>query len=53
MSEKKDKAVSELFLVEVELIADHTHGGKLFTKGEKISVRRRQVEKLREWGKVK
>lgn len=53
MNERKDAAVNESLQVEVELIADHTHDGKLFKKGEKITVRKRQLEKLREWGKVK
>lgn len=52
MAEKKEVAKESQF-IEVELIADHTHQGTLCHKGDKITIRRRQLEKLREWGKVK
>lgn len=53
MAEKKETAQADKQLVEVELIDRHTHQGQLYRKGDKITVRRRQLEKLREWGKVK
>lgn len=52
MAEKKEE-VKESPVIEVELIGDHTHQGTLCHKGDKITIRRRQLVKLREWGKVK
>jgi len=52
MAEKKEE-VKESPFIEVDLIADHTHRGTLYHKGDKITIRRRQLAKLREWGKVK
>ncbi len=39
--------------VEVELLDKHTHQGEPYQKGDKITVRKRQLQKLREWGKIK
>ncbi len=37
----------------VMLIDTHTHQGIECKKGETITIRRRQLKKLQEWGKVK
>ena len=52
MAEKKEE-VKESPFIEVELIGDHTHQGTLYRQGDKITIRKRQLAKLREWGKVK
>lgn len=53
MADKRETTQPGLGLIEVELIDSHTHQGKMYLKGDKIKVRKRQLEKLREWGKVK
>ena len=52
MAEKKEEVQKESPFIEVELIADHTHQGTLYHQGDKIPIRKRQLAKLREWGKV-
>ena len=51
--EKAAKKESESPFIEVTLIDTHTHQGVQYQKGDKITIRRRQLQQLREWGKVK
>ncbi|EKD36002.1 MAG: hypothetical protein ACD_75C01687G0003 [uncultured bacterium] len=53
MAEKKETTQADGKHIEVELIDKHTHQGKLYLMGDKITVRKRQLKKLQEWGKVK
>lgn len=53
MAEKKETKKQLSPFIEVTLIDKHTHQGKLYQKGDKITIRRRQLEKMRLWGKVK
>ena len=53
MTEEKAKKDSESPFVEVTLIDTHTHKGVEYQQGDKITIRRRQLQQLREWGKVK
>lgn len=54
MAEKKETIpAQDSKYIEVELIGEHTHQGKPYQKGERITINKRQLEKLREWGKVK
>jgi hypothetical protein len=52
MAEEKAKEKQSPF-IEVTLIDTHTHQGVPYQKGETITIRRRQLQQLREWGKVK
>lgn len=53
MAEKKDAVQPEPELIEVELIDHHTHQGRACKKGDRITIRKRQLARLREWGKVR
>ena len=53
MTEEKAAKEKESPFVEVTLIDTHTHKGAQYQQGEKITIRRRQLQQLREWGKVK
>lgn len=54
MAEKVDtNKKTDPEFIEVVLLDKHTHQGKLYKKGDKITIRKRQLQKLREWGKVK
>lgn len=53
MAEKKETAQVDGKHIEVELIDKHTHQGVLYQKGDKITIRKQQLKKLQEWGKVK
>lgn len=53
MTEKKEDVPKDSPFLEVELIAEHTHKDKLCHAGDKITIHKRQLSKLREWGKVK
>jgi hypothetical protein len=50
---KKEPEQRSSDFVEVVLQDKHTHKGKECQKGEKITIRKRQLQKMREWGKVK
>ena len=49
----EEKERKETNTIEVVLLDKHTHQGKEYQKGDKITIRNRQLQKMREWGKVK
>lgn len=49
----EEKRSKESPFIEVILIDAHTHQGVKYQKGDTITIRRRQLQQLREWGKVK
>lgn len=53
MTEEKTAKEKESPFIEVTLIDAHTHQGVQYHKGDTITIRRRQLQQLREWGKVK
>lgn len=50
---KKETKQKEPDTIEVVLLDKHTHQGKEYQKGDQITIRKRQLRKLQEWGKVK
>ncbi len=47
-TEKKNENI-----LEVVLLDDHTHRGKNYVKGDIITIKKRQLKRMQEWGKVK
>lgn len=50
---KKETVPKKSDVIEVVLLDKHTHQGKECQKGDKITIHKRQLQKMREWGKVK
>ncbi len=53
MADKNRSTAKEAPVLEVKLIADHTHGGVAYKAGETIQIKKRQQKKLREWGRIR